>query len=366
LSTALGDKLAEIRKQKAALEAEREKLANEQVPWETPEGESLPKELVQRLDSERLDKLSAVDEKLAKARSDEEATLLNFILDRAAETNAILGQVRDATERLNASSREQTAATHNLEASSRRLNIVTDALLLLTSVLAVTAVGSYALADAEENGLKGGAATSLAFYITMVALFLIFLCLVWIAKRRRAPLAAAPPPAPAPAAQPLLQNPPGADDRRTKTLEFVGTLGGLLGIVVSLLLETVPTPVRVTYVTIVILFIMFAFLSYVSVSIGWDRQRTRVFLHGLSATFSGLIAMSFAVAFTLALIDVSSDVFKTLGIAGTFVAYTVGVGAVSIAIYFGFANAMVFAFDQMTPAEGAQAAPAAGRPPQQG
>jgi len=360
MSEGLAERLSDIRRRREELERQRRAA-----------GEALAAavELGRVIDlTARTTGIAEIDAKLAAVRSEEETVLLDLISKDAGRTNEILGAVRDATRALNASSAEQLAATRQLEASSNRLNIVTDALLLLTAVLAPAAVGSYALPMLIADGLAPKTAANGALAIVLITLGLVAPCLFWIARRRRRPIALPAPaaPVPVPPTAPAVrgQNPPGADDRRTKTLEFVGTLGGLLGVIVTLLVESLPTPVRVLFTTVVILFIIFAFLAYASVSIGWERERTNAFLRMFCATFSGLIAMSFAVTFTLALVEVASDFDKALGFVGTVVAFIVLVGAFSIAIYYGFARTMVFAFEQMTPPVAAQPAPAPAQPPQ--
>ena len=114
----------------------------------------------------------------------EENILLEILSEHSIETNKILDQVKQATESLTESSKEQAALTAQLEKSSQRLDVLTQALLLLTAILAVTGIGSYALSIADENGLVGSRATWITSVIVTIVVVAIFLSFWYVTKRR--------------------------------------------------------------------------------------------------------------------------------------------------------------------------------------
>ena len=113
----------------------------------------------------------------------EENILLEILSEHSIETNKILDQVKQATESLTESSKEQAALTAQLERSSQRLDVLTQALLLLTAILAVTGIGSYALSIADENGLVGLRATWITSVIVTIVVAAIFLSFWYVTKR---------------------------------------------------------------------------------------------------------------------------------------------------------------------------------------
>src|SRR5207247_2425952 len=110
-------------------------------------------------------------------------------------------------------------------------------------------------------------------------------------------------------------------DRRLGMIEFVATLGGILGIIVSLQLDLLPPLARVLYSANIVLFIIFAFLAYSAVLIPTDKKRIQELISYLSAAFSALLTVPLTVAFSSTSAGLVIQSFPYIGILVAIVVY---------------------------------------------
>src|SRR2546428_10824658 len=80
-------------------------------------------------------------------------------------------------------------------------------------------------------------------------------------------------------------------DKRLKMIEVVLTLGGFLGVIISLQQDILPKEAKPLFSTLFVLFIVFALLAYSAVSIPMEQKAIRRNLTWFSAAFSALLAV---------------------------------------------------------------------------
>ena len=111
----------------------------------------------------------------------------------------------------------------------------------------------------------------------------------------------------------MLHNQP---DKRLKMIEVVLTLGGFLGVVVSLQQDLLPKEAKPLFSVLFVLFIVFSLLAYSAVSIPYEEKKIRPFLIGFSATFSSLLALVIIIPIISASVGFVIQSFPYLGVIG--------------------------------------------------
>ena len=138
-------------------------------------------------------------------------------------------------------------------------------------------------------------------------------------------------------------------DKRLKMIEIVLTLGGFLGVIVSLLQDQLVPQARTTFTVVIVLFIIFAFFAYSSLAIPLPERATKFFLGGLSALFSGLIVLPLSIPFTTATSGVFTFSLPYLGVTGALLLYFAVAFALTILIYLAMTRAIMLSFDRLAP-----------------
>ena len=138
-------------------------------------------------------------------------------------------------------------------------------------------------------------------------------------------------------------------DPRLRMVEFIVTLGGLLGIITSLLQDLLVPEARTAFVTFIVLFIVFAFLAYATVATTSPRRTIQFALAGFSATFSGLLVVSFSIPLSNASLGIALLSEKYIGVYPAITIYILLLFGLVYLIYRLMTRAIMRAFGRMAP-----------------
>jgi hypothetical protein len=132
-------------------------------------------------------------------------------------------------------------------------------------------------------------------------------------------------------------------------IEVMLTLGGFLGIITSLLQDLLVTQAKTSFVVIIVLFMVFGFLAYASVSIPLPANIVRIYVGGLGATFAGLIVIALSIPLSNATVGIAIQSVSYIGVVGAIVIYLVLLFALIFVIYWVIVRAVLFTFRQLAP-----------------
>lgn len=133
-------------------------------------------------------------------------------------------------------------------------------------------------------------------------------------------------------------------DKRLKIVEVIISLGGVLGIIISLEQNLLAADAKATssslLAVLIVLFIFFAFFAFSALYIPLPETRINVFLRGLSATFSGLLALELATPFTYESTGIFVYAISYLGVIGAVILYIVIVLVFAFVLYYALMRGM--------------------------
>ena len=137
------------------------------------------------------------------------------------------------------------------------------------------------------------------------------------------------------------------NDRRLKLIEVVLTLGGFLGVIVTLEQNQLPSGFSSGFIEIIVLYIVSGFVAYSSIAIPMRDGVIRLSLAAFSASFSALLTLALSIPLSNAAIDVAVLSKPALGVTGADIVY---LGVFLIILYFFYymiRSVMSVSFDRM-------------------
>ena len=96
------------------------------------------------------------------------------------------------------------------------------------------------------------------------------------------------------------------DDPRLKLIEVVLTLGGFLGLIVTLEQSQLPSGFSNGFIEIIVLYLLSGFLAYASIAIPMRKSAIDITLAAFSASFSALLTLTLSIPISSAAIDVAA------------------------------------------------------------
>jgi hypothetical protein len=129
-------------------------------------------------------------------------------------------------------------------------------------------------------------------------------------------------------------------DRRLKIVEVIISLGGFLGIIISLEENLLTAQAKSAFSVVIVLFIFFAFFGYSALYVHLPEERTKVFLGGLSATFSGLLALELTIPFTYESAGIVVFSIPYLGVLGAVIVYIILIFVFTYWVYYALMKGM--------------------------
>ena len=135
--------------------------------------------LVAELDNANLDGKLTLGSQIAKLNAEIEERILDSMDRGIKELGSQVRSLNDATTTLN-------KTVEKLESSSGRLNTITEALLVLTGVLAVVGAGSYTLQAFNQVGFTGQTAVNWATFTDIIIVIFILIAFTTIVRKASA------------------------------------------------------------------------------------------------------------------------------------------------------------------------------------
>ncbi len=132
-------------------------------------------------------------------------------------------------------------------------------------------------------------------------------------------------------------------------IEVVLTLGGFLGVIISLQQDTLPKEARPLFSVFIVLFIVFAFFAYSAVSIPLEEKAIRFFLGAFSAVFSGLLVLALSIPLSSASVGIVIQSSPYIGVLGAVIVYLVFVLVFAYLFYFLMSRAIMLSLKKMEP-----------------
>jgi len=153
----------------------------------------------------------------------------------------------------------------------------------------------------------------------------------------------------------LSSMPENQPDKRLKMIEIILTLGGFLGIIISLQKDMLIPVAQSTFSVLIVLFIFFAFLAYSAITIPLKEKNVKLFLWGLSTVFSGLLALAITIPFTNQSNGFIVLLTPYIGNFGAIILYLAFVIISSYQIYIMMSKIVMRSFEKMAPVQNGDA-----------
>jgi hypothetical protein len=144
-------------------------------------------------------------------------------------------------------------------------------------------------------------------------------------------------------------------DKRLKMIEVVLTLGGFLGIIIALQQDSLVGIAKMSFSGLVVMYIVLAFFAYSALSIPLPEKTISLFIRGLMAVFSAMLALALTIPATNSLASIFSVLEKTyIGSYGAVIVYLIAVLGLVYGIYFLLREGFERAFERMAPIQSNQ------------
>jgi hypothetical protein len=141
--------------------------------------------------------------------------------------------------------------------------------------------------------------------------------------------------------------PDSMDDRRLKLIEVVLTLGGFLGVIVTLENSQLVAPFDNLFIFLIIMFIVSAFLAYSGIEIPIREKGIQFELALFSVSFSGLLTVALSIPLSSAALGAAILSKATFGVTGADVIYVVTFLGILTIFYYMMNRVMSFSFENM-------------------
>ena len=142
----------------------------------------------------------------------------------------------------------------------------------------------------------------------------------------------------------------GEPDKRLKLVEIILTLAGFLGVIDTLQAGLMVPIARTTLSLLIVVFIMFALFGYVSIATPLAEDTAiRVFVVGLSATFSGLLVLPLTIPFTTSTSGIFTLALPQFGVMGALLLYFGLAFGLSCVLYFLLMKVVILSFKRLAP-----------------
>ncbi|MDE1852580.1 MAG: hypothetical protein KGI38_02400 [Thaumarchaeota archaeon] len=139
------------------------------------------------------------------------------------------------------------------------------------------------------------------------------------------------------------------EDPRIKFVEYVTTLGGLLGIVISLLQGLLVDQAKTGLATFFVLFVVFSLLAYATLVTHRPPAKVKLALGAQSAAFSGLIVFALTIPLSNATVGIAIQSISYIGVWGAILVYIAIFLVFVILLYVTMVQAMMRISDQIAP-----------------